>query len=187
MELSTEQIMNGNVVNMPEGEIRPCDQCGARGVRSSWKDEKFFYGEGSDVVELSARVPVWTCEQCGFGYTDGEAEEAKHEAVCNHLRVLPPAKIRFIRECYGLTQAEFARLTGFGVASMAKCWETGALIQGQAANRFLRLLAEDKSLLTKLEAMDKEPSSPVVAPVFRTIISAEARAQASVFILRPAA
>jgi putative zinc finger/helix-turn-helix YgiT family protein len=178
--------MNGNVVSIPEGEVRVCDQCDAHDVRMSLNDEQFFYGEGPDAVELKARVAVWTCGQCEFAYTDGDAEEARHEAVCHHLRVLPPAKIRLIRESYGLSQAEFARVTGFGIASI-KRWETGALIQGQAANRLLRLLSEDRSIIKKLRAMDDEISLPAVTPVFRTAISKDMREQASHFVLRLAA
>jgi putative zinc finger/helix-turn-helix YgiT family protein len=187
VELGTESVMNGNVVSLPEGEVRMCDQCGAHDVRMSLKEEQFFHGEGPDAVELRARVPVWACGQCEFAYTDGDADEARHEAVCHHLRVLPPAKIRSLRESYGLTQAEFARVTGFGIASI-KRWETGALIQGQAANRLLRLLRDDRSIMTKLRAMDDAISPPtVLTPVFRTVISTETRAQAREFVLRPAA
>jgi putative zinc finger/helix-turn-helix YgiT family protein len=178
--------MNGNVNNMPEHEIRECDQCGAHDVRMSLKDQRFSYGEGLDAVELTSRVPVWTCEQCGFAYTDGDAEEARHEAVCHHLRVLPPSKIRSIRESCRMTQAEFARVTGFGIASI-KRWETGALIQSQAADRLLRLLQQDKSILNKLRAIEDDNFPPKVTPVFRTVISAELRAQASSFVLRAAA
>jgi len=178
--------MNGNVNNMPEHEIRECDQCGAHDVRMSLKDQRFSYGEGPDAVELTSRVPVWTCEHCGFAYTDGDAEEARHEAVCHHLRVLPPSKIRSIRESCGMTQAEFARVTGYGIASI-KRWETGALIQSQAADRFFRLLQQDKSILNKLREIDDDSFAPKVTPVFRTVITAEQRAQASSFVLRTAA
>jgi putative zinc finger/helix-turn-helix YgiT family protein len=178
--------MNANLVSTPECEVRVCDQCGAHDVRMSSKDDRFFYGEGPDAVELTAPVPVWTCGRCEFAYTDSDAEEARHEAVCNHLRVLPPAKIRSIRKSYALTQAEFARLTGFGIASI-KRWESGALIQSHAANRLLRLLLEDRSIIRKLRAMDDKASPPALTPVFRTVISSEMRVQARNFVLRPAA
>src|SRR6516162_482732 len=110
--------MNSNLASLPLGEIRACDECGKRAVRVSFREQRFVYGAGSDAVELSARVPVWACEQCGNAYTEGDAEDLRHEAVCRHLGVLSPSDVRTTRERYGMSQAEFAKVTGFGIASV---------------------------------------------------------------------
>ena len=85
-------------------------------------------------------VPVRRCGACGFEYLDQSAERLRHDAVCHHLGVLPPSEVRLIREGYGMTRARFARMTGFGKASL-DCWENGLTIQTRANDRRLRLLA----------------------------------------------
>jgi YgiT-type zinc finger domain-containing protein len=74
--------MNSNLV--PSSEVRDCAECD-HAARLSFQQQKFIYGIGSDAVELSACVPVWTCENCGFAFTDGDAEDARQNAVCKYL------------------------------------------------------------------------------------------------------
>ena len=54
--------------------------------------------------------------------------------------MLTPWEIREIRKKHDLSRAAFAELTGLGAASLGR-WETGALIQSLANDRYLRLLA----------------------------------------------
>ncbi len=91
------------------------------------------------MVELSVNVPVRRCNACEFEYLDEESEQIKHDAVCRHLGVLPPIEIKRIRNQYGMTRAQFARLTGIGEASLNR-WENGLGIQTHAYDRYLRLL-----------------------------------------------
>ena len=138
---------------------RNCDACDAAGtVRRSIRTERFDYGERGSTVTLSVRVPTWTCAGCHTAYTEGDAEDARHEAVCHHLGVLTPREIRDIRARHGLTQAEFARLTRFGEATI-KRWESGLLIQNASADQYLRLLREPSgfALLRKLTAKTRPP------------------------------
>jgi putative zinc finger/helix-turn-helix YgiT family protein len=175
--------MNGNLASLPLGETRTCDECGEHTVRVSFRDQRFGYGAGADAVELSARVPVWECAHCAHAYTDGDAEHFRHEAVCRHLGVLSPQQIRATREKYSMSQAEFAKVTGFGVASV-KRWETGTLIQNQSADRLLRLIESDTGIMARLIALETRAITPIVKSNFRTVISDETRAAAGVFVLR---
>jgi putative zinc finger/helix-turn-helix YgiT family protein len=177
-------MMNGNLASLPLGETRICDDCGERAVRVSFREQGFIYGDGSEAVELSARLPVWICGHCEHGYTDGDAEDLRHEAVCRHLGVLSPEQIRAIRKHHGMTQAQFADVTGFGIASV-KRWETGALIQNQSADRLLRLIAGDPGIMTRLIAIEVQVITPSFKSTFRTPISDETRAAAKIFVLRP--
>src|SRR5712671_6232148 len=124
--------MNNNVVPLPLPPANStCAECGERTARRTFKDERFSYGSGEEEVELTARVPVWKCDACGFQYTDGEAEEVRHAAICKHLGRLAPDEIRAIRGQYHLSQQEWAARTGFGTASI-KRWENGSLIQNES-------------------------------------------------------
>jgi putative zinc finger/helix-turn-helix YgiT family protein len=176
--------MNEKLITLPSIETRVCDECGGYAVQMSFKDDRFFYGSGTDAVELTARVPVWTCDKCGHAYTEGDAEDLRHEVVCRHLGVLSPTQVRAVREKYGMSQSEFAKATGFGLASV-KRWETGALIQNQSTDRLLRLLATDRSIIGKLAGLEISSTRiGAIRPVFRTQITDEIRAEAAVFELR---
>jgi putative zinc finger/helix-turn-helix YgiT family protein len=126
-----------------EGNV--CPNCGSMDVATTWIDDNFPYGAGSNQVQLTARVPLRSCSKCEFEYFDDEAENARHEAVCRHLGVQTPAEIQALRRKYGLSRAEFARLTGLGEATLAR-WESGALIQNTANDRFLYLLRWEENL-----------------------------------------
>jgi hypothetical protein len=83
-----------------------------------------------------------------------------------------------------MSQAEFAKVTGFGIASV-KRWETGALVQNQSADRLLRLIRDDAGIMAKLVVMQNQVCGPISGSSFRTAFSNETRAAAQVFVLRP--
>ena len=68
-----------------------CGECGHE-VKTYWHDHTFRYGLKESAVDLTVRLPVRRCDQCDFDYLDEEGERLKHEAVCRHLGVLPPAE-----------------------------------------------------------------------------------------------
>lgn len=134
--------MNTKLTDGPEkrvAEEQCCPECGSAGVSTRLETQRFPYGEGTDAAELEVSVPVRKCSECGFEYLDDAAEAIRHEAVCRHLGVLTPDEIRQIREDYGFSRAEFARLTRLGEATLNR-WENGILVQNQAYDRYLRLL-----------------------------------------------
>ncbi len=141
-----------------------CEMCGAPGLRTELVRDPFIYGVGDDAVELSADIPVHTCNQCEVAFTGREAEVIHHEAVCRHLGVLTPKEIRNIRRQYGLSRAAFARLTGFGKASLAR-WERGELIQNTSSDRFLKLLLDPQVFrcLTSLAGLEDADGAPTPA------------------------
>lgn len=130
-----------------------CPSCRGTDFASTWEKQAFEYGVAPHTVELSAQVPVQTCQSCGTGVLDDQAEDLRHDAVCRHLGRLTPSEIRELRG--GLTRAEFAARTGIGVASLAR-WETGQLIQGAALDSFLYLLQFEPNL----ERLNDRPTEP---------------------------
>ena len=116
-----------------------CPRC--EGVVETIRHEDIFqYGDGESAVDLPVVLPVRRCRACGVEFLDHEAERVKHEALCRHFGVLTPWEIRKIRKKHGLSRVAFGDLTGLGAASLSQ-WETGALIQSLANDRYLRLLA----------------------------------------------
>jgi putative zinc finger/helix-turn-helix YgiT family protein len=176
--------MSKQITELPKVERRVCDCCGAHAVWMSYATEHFNYKTEQDkVVELSVQVPVWTCRACGERYTDHRGEEIRHARVCEFLGRLTPAEIRELREGIGYTQSQWADLTGFGVASV-KRWESGALIQGLAQDRYMRLLREERNIaaLQIMAGISERPAGQKAA--FRTELPAVAVAHAAVFQLR---
>lgn len=148
--------MNDSTISVDLKEVRGCPDCGATAVRVSFEARSFSFGTDNP-VELTATIPLWTCEACGFSYTDGRGEELEHEAICRHLKVLTPREIRALRERHSLSRAEIGKLTRFGEASI-KRWERGAVIQNASADRFLRAL-DDHAVLERLRLLDSELES----------------------------
>lgn len=159
--------------------MQTCEMCDAKSVTVQLKEEKFVYGSGDDQVLLAATVPVYECGECGEMYTDHEAEELRHEAVCKHLGRLSPKEIRLIRDTYNLTQEKFAKVSGFGIASI-KRWESGNQIQGESANNLLLLLRMPSNLRLVQEANQKNSFHPK----FQTKISESTRLRSLEFKLR---
>lgn len=120
------------------GTTQECIICGEGAAVLETREQRFAYGENQPVY-LTAMVPVWNCHSCGEIYTADGAEEAQHDAVCDYLGRLRPSAIRTLRDQHHLSQDELAELTGIGTASI-KRWETGALVQNEAMDRYLRLL-----------------------------------------------
>jgi putative zinc finger/helix-turn-helix YgiT family protein len=147
-----------NVIPFPEPEGRICLNCGSSDLRTSREREEFPYGVGEEQVMLSAMVPVRKCGACGFDYTDDEAEDARHAAVCRHLGVMTPREVESVRKRLDMSRAEFARLTGLGEASLQR-WESGSLIQNKANDNLLYLLsakAENVRLLRQRDVVLSE-------------------------------
>lgn len=152
-----------------------CEMCGAPGLSTELVRDPFIYGVGDDAVELSVDIPVHTCNQCKVCFTGREAEVIQHEAVCRHLGVLTPEEIRGIRKQYGLSRAAFARLTGFGRASLAR-WERGELIQNTSSDRYLKLLLDPRifrylTTLAGLEDTDGKPAPAAASSPMGVVVS----------------
>ena len=140
--------VNNNLNCIPE-EIHMCPECGSENVKIEIIKHHFYYGKGDDQVELSANIPLSSCEDCGFSFTDEKADELCHEAICKHLEVLTPSQIRSLRKLYDYSQVEFASISSIGEATLSR-WERGVLIQNKAYDNYLYLLGF-KENLTRLQ------------------------------------
>jgi putative zinc finger/helix-turn-helix YgiT family protein len=145
-----------------------CPSCSSADLTSSIENDSFQYGGGESAVTLSVLARVHHCNNCGLSYTGEDVLELRHDAVCSHLGVMSPKKVRQIRGNF--SQAEFSEITKIGKASLAR-WESGALIQNQANDSLLYLL----SFAENIERLKKKNcvSSPCVVlpfqPKFRAI------------------
>jgi putative zinc finger/helix-turn-helix YgiT family protein len=136
-----------------------CPNCEARELTVRREHEEFLYGTGRDAVKLKAEIQVHTCKKCGFEFSDAESSEARHVAVCRHLKVYTPEEVRAVRERYRLSQEEFAVLTRLGKASLNR-WENGTLIQNSANDQYLYLLSFPDNL-QRIRSRGKSVSEPM--------------------------
>lgn len=159
-----------------------CPNCGSTKVETRRLKDRFQYGTGSKAVELEALVPFHRCADCGFEFTDAEAEDARHEAICRHLEVMPPIDVVGVRQRYGMTRAAFAAKSRIGEASLAR-WETGQLIQNAANDNYLYLLCFADNI-DRLDARyafgafpDEQVRVVVEPPTFRALEPTEVSAR----------
>jgi len=169
-----------------------CPNCGGREITTTREVERFKFGKGADAVELAATIPVRRCVSCGFEYTDSEAEDAHHEAVCRHLGVLTPREIVSLRKRYGLSRSEFAETTRIGEASLHR-WETGQLVQNPGYDQLLYLLRYPTNMDRLKERSQGKLEKHAVQQVdlstkFPNVVNiTEVRGHAEAFRLRPTA
>lgn len=129
-----------------------CLECGSSRLKEDLKEQKFPYGPPTAQTILTASIPVFTCQDCGYEFFDERGESARHEAVCRHLGVQTPDEIRSVREAAGLGRAEFCKIGGFGIASLQR-WETGEVIPNMSSDRLIYLLRHHENI-NRLRARD---------------------------------
>ena len=131
-----------------------CPRCGSDAVYTTTVQEQFEFGEGTTRQMVSATIPILHCESCRGEFESADTFAAKHDAVCDHLGLLRPSQVKELRKQFG-SRESFASATGIGAASIAR-WESGALIQSSAYDRYMRLLVSrsNKALLNSLGTSD---------------------------------
>ena len=139
------------------GQGLACAQCESSAVDTVVHRHTFPYGADESAVDLTVDLPVRRCAACRFEFLDQESEEVKLEAICKHLDILSPMGIRRIRQRYGLTQVEFAEVTGLGTATVAR-WENGSMNHTRAYDRYVRLLASP-DVMARLRRL-AQPTQP---------------------------
>jgi putative zinc finger/helix-turn-helix YgiT family protein len=170
------------VTDRSADQPRKCPTCGRQQLVPRLIREEFDYGPGEERVKVVAEnVPVLVCEACQETLYGPEAARVRHQAICRALRLLTPDEIKTVRESLGKSQAEFAQMTGIGVATLSR-WERGRLIQTRALDSYLRLLQALPEAVSLLESMRSVGTSE--ADCFRSLELDEAtKARAAKFRL----
>ena len=145
-----------------------CASCGSGRVVARKEIKRFPYRTQNTKVELQAYVTVYKCRDCKFEYTDREADELCHDAVCRYRNVMTPSEIRSIREKLKFSVNEFSRRTGIGVASINR-WENGALVQNTAMDGYLYLLGVPGNLETLIARRNNAMENIPISKRFPTI------------------
>jgi putative zinc finger/helix-turn-helix YgiT family protein len=177
----------------PESQMetrRRCPTCDVGQLHPQVVTERFPYeDDGKEVTVVAENVPVERCDnaECGEELSGPEAASIRHMAICRALGLLTPAKIKAIRDSLNLTQAEFARLTRLGEATICR-WERGRLLQNPAMDRYLRLIARSEDNIRFLKRLHtpeqgEEPSNSQ-GPFKPRVLRPEKRVEPR-FVLHP--
>ena len=130
--------MNGASTN-PVQEL--CPVCGKQEATEAWQQESVPFGS-ENPVELQVQVPVMTCRNCGFSFTDDRAAAIRHDEVCRYQGLITPGEIKRIREdIYGMSRRDFEKVFGTSEASLER-WENRKLFPSRQASTLLRLLVD---------------------------------------------
>lgn len=116
-----------------------CPMCEGSSVIANTELEKFEYGIGKNMATISVYIPVNRCQSCGYEFVGERADELRHDAICNHLKLLTPAQIQEVRMRLSGSQKGFAELTHLGQASIQR-WEQRQVLQSESNDLYLRLL-----------------------------------------------
>ena len=131
--------------------------------------EKEVYNVRGEPIEIEAEVAI--CQKCGEKIFDEERDSRNFEIAYSQYRenhnLLPPDKIRTIREKYGLSQRALSRLLGWGEITIHR-YENGA-IQDNAHDNLLRLIEDPQNMKKSLKANHSKLPPYIVARLERRI------------------
>lgn len=118
-----------------------CPTCGT--LMKSRSGRLSFPVNGVDISVPS--IAHLRCPKCGEVLLNlsqaQELDHGAHAAYRRRFRLLSPADIRAIREKYGLTQAQLAKLLRLGGNTISR-WEADRKVQTAAMDVLLRLLRD---------------------------------------------
>lgn len=139
-------------------KLKRCANCGYGPLREESITDRFeYWDDGDEPITIEASgVPVEVCPNCGERYFGPASVRVKHAAVCRTLGLLTPEEIQAIRERFGPTQSEFAKLTGIGEATISR-WERGRMLPNRAMDHYLRLLDRNPANVQILHALGTRP------------------------------
>ena len=112
--------------------------------------------------KIQVQATYWRCRACGeeFEGPDGQDEVAQAYTLYRTKKgLMQPKEIKRLREEYGLTQGELAKILGFGAVTLSR-YETG-MLQTAAQDRILQLLRDPRAFWSLLKQAGDAGDVPV--------------------------
>ena len=136
-----------------ESPGRICSECGKGHFAPISRDEPFDFDLGDETIHVVAHaVPVEQCDVCGAEASGPAAARVRHDAVCKAADFFSPDAVRQLRrELDDMSQDEFARLAGVGVATVSRV-ERGRLLQNRSTDNLFFLIANSAEARNLLRA-----------------------------------
>ena len=131
-----------------------CPICGEGTIKVERKPETFKYKGQVLTLELT----IYSCDVCGEAFFDNEEMKKQQKTIKDFQRkvdgLLTSEEIKRIREKYGLSQRELARILGIAEKSIAK-YEAGFVAQSKAMDNLLRVIGEFPNVLQYLKQLNQ--------------------------------
>ncbi len=96
--------------------------------------------------KIAVQAAYWRCRTCGEEFEGPGARDEVAEAYALYRKkkgLMPPDEIKRLREGYGLTQGELAKILGFGAVTLSR-YENG-MLQTTAQDRILQVLLDPRA------------------------------------------
>ena len=123
-----------------------CPACESSKFENLHKSESFNYKNNDFVIDS---FEYSKCSECGFELISPSQVKNNESKVKDKFRkidgLLTGEEIKTIREKYGVTQEDAARIFGGGPNAFSK-YERGEVIQSKSMDRLLRSAYEDKDI-----------------------------------------
>lgn len=123
-----------------------CGNCGEMHDIIEKKEIREYQIKDKQIV---AEITILTCQQCGEEVYDKDIEISNDiilfDAYKKKQNLLTSKEIINIRQRYGLSQATFSKILGFGLKTITR-YENGA-IQDNTHDNLLRLVSEESNFL----------------------------------------
>ncbi len=138
----------------PTYKSETCPVCG-EGVWRPMRDgvHRFRFGRKEHAVEGMHYAICDKCESRGFL---PDQQSANRSAIAKYQQSLPgyiaPSDVLAVREKYGLTQEQAAKVFGGGILAFSK-WETGKVTPSEPTAKLIRLALRDERAMAQLAEM----------------------------------
>jgi hypothetical protein len=154
-QMSINPTDTDNAVRHKRYPIR-CIECREREVRPAVVEERVQKNHDGRLYEFNILdLPITRCGNCGhIAYTEA-ADDRISEVLREHLHLLTPQQIRANLEALDLTQKEAARQLGIAPETLCR-WISGAVIQSQAMDVFLRAFFACPDMRARLKTRDRD-------------------------------
>jgi len=130
------------------GKAKECPLCGRESLLHKSGEYLIRHPKSNAIV---ARVPdlEWEeCSECGEHFLDDKAMVRIEEEKYRSRKLLLPRELKAIRESFGLTQLQMAKVLNVGEKTYCR-WENGLSMQTKALDRLVRLMAHNPKGLLK--------------------------------------
>jgi putative zinc finger/helix-turn-helix YgiT family protein len=146
-----------------------CPSCGAE--RMEVRKDTYRFEPPANITggTMVVQDATWEeCENCGEQLLSPELDRKLDDLRLLRLGLLPPGRIKAVREKLGLTQTVMAERLGVGEKTYAR-WESGRSIQNKSSDNLIRLMDRSPEQFAIIEAQRSPERNIKISNYFKQI------------------
>ena len=117
--------------------------------------------DGRIVSFLAKDISIPICQNCGDKRFTLDVDDQINAALCAHLGLLTPERIRAEIERLGLSQKQVAERLGIAEATLSR-WVSKQVIQSRAMDNYLRVFFQFPEVRTALAAVSIDAAAATI-------------------------